>query len=1138
MLLFFAIIIGLYTSNSKIITNSKQNAKAQNITTVKGSKLKIGDYVNYDHTLQVDPNTKETTKVPKSKLTYTSVKGDLDHSGNGVGTQTVDVSGYKTKWRVYDIQGDQVLLMPETQPTAEIEAGSALGYLWYEKEEHNIAGLYGHGYGADETKKFNYEVGSRIPSEGDTRTETKTGTGARPMLLSDIEEAYSITTDEQRQKLSDYSSKDTYPVGSNKPSDSIYYPTLNENNARATEEKIDKYATGDIGVSKTPKKLTDIRQEYYYIDKLDKVHTKTYDAKTGKDIQKEIMHMYRNTLGSRSCDVDGDYVNFYRGLVSSGNFFSGGNYFGGGNSSYFDSNEDSLRPRPVVFLSSANKYYKEQGEGEYATYSLIKEENEEKTLPPTVKNPYGVNLENVFVYGKFDNVRISSAHPYSSTMTVKKNLMRADGTNVIDNITYEVEGLPAGIAYDVNIYKTTEVEYPIIHIYPKTLNIYANVLKKDIYTDAKYNYDVVLYKNGSMVSSKKLYDTSSGKVQIGSYTNKSDIIDSDGNAIKYTLDIANFNYTVRKDNTYYVNSVGVLPNTTTNSNEVVYDLNIRYLKENYDNVELIKKLQAEIVEKNKRITTLELSNKEKDTQIASLQSKISALEQQGTKDKAEIANLTKELNQIKAEKEAIQNNLNKVSAELKTLQTENAKTLSENADLKKQVEDLNTKITNLNSQISAKDKTIGELNTKISNLEKQLESKTAKITELEGKVATLTKTNETNTKKISELNNTINGLNDKIKALETNKSANEKEIKNLKEQLANLTKIKESLEQEKNNLSSELENTKKLLEAEKNTNKVNTEKIADLDQKLKDLQAKYDALTSSSDKCDAQTQILKEQVESLTTQLGEKQKEIEGLNKKITDLTTQNSEKDTKIQNLEKQIQNAKNTKTADDKTISSLKTELENIKKEKQNIQTELDEANKKITEFETKNKDLIANNSKISEELKQAKENIDTLNNTIKEKDTKIAELETSVSNLQKEIETKNAKIAELEEKVTELDNKDKANAAKIAELNNTINGLNDKIKALETNKSANEEEINNLKNQLETLTKAKNNIEEEKNNLSSELANTKKLLEEEKATNMANAEKIADLEQKLKDLQAKYDSLTNTSDTCTEETQKLKE
>ena len=123
LFVFVAIVAILYQNsmtNNILADNNRQRAQ-EKLEVVKGSKLKIGDYVNYDHTLQVDPNTKETKKVSPDKLRYTSTKGDLDNSGNGVGTQTVDVRNYKTKWRVYDIQGDQVLLMPETQPTAKIK---------------------------------------------------------------------------------------------------------------------------------------------------------------------------------------------------------------------------------------------------------------------------------------------------------------------------------------------------------------------------------------------------------------------------------------------------------------------------------------------------------------------------------------------------------------------------------------------------------------------------------------------------------------------------------------------------------------------------------------------------------------------------------------------------------------------------------------------------------------------------------------------------------------------------------------------------------------------------------------------------------------------------------------------------------
>ena len=609
--ILFIIIVGRnnsYSLNEIVVSNNRQNTneKEEKFETVKGSKLKIGDYVNYDHTLQVDPNTKETMKVSKEKLTYTSVKGDLDTSGNGYGTQTVDVTNYKTKWRVYDIQGDQVLLMPETEPTAEITAKSALGYLWLEKEMHNIAGLYGHGYGADETKEFNYEVGSRIPSEGDTRTETKTGTGARPMLFKDIEEAYGITTDEQRQELSDDGSKTNWPVGSNKLEEAIYYPTLNKSNARTIEEKIDDHTTGDIGVSKTTKRLIDIKNENYTIHKLSGLHTKTYDANTGKDIQKEIIHIYSNTLGSRSFSVFGSLVIFNCGFVSSYNFSSEGYRFGFGRSSRFDSDEYTVCPRPVVFLSSENNYYKEQGEGEYATYSPIKEENKE-SQHLKIQNPYNVSLNNVSLKGTYaDRLLFESKLDEPAQDVTYTNLTRADGTKAI-NITYTVEGLPEGITYDVVEKEVGDGKEEItIQIYPKEISVVANVNKKDIYSGAKFSYNILLNRNGTKVSSKVLNETADGKVEITKFTEKKDMIDKKGNKIVYTLDYDNFNDTVRKDNTYYNNTFA--KSSKSNNNKIIYNLGIVYNKSKYEEAEKEKigetDKEEDIKEKTEKRTEL------------------------------------------------------------------------------------------------------------------------------------------------------------------------------------------------------------------------------------------------------------------------------------------------------------------------------------------------------------------------------------------------------------------------------------------------------------------------------------------------------------------------------------------------------
>ena len=393
-------------------------------------------------------------------------------------------------------------------------------------------------------------------------------------------------------------------MGSNKLEAAIYYPTLNKANARSTEDITLSDVAGDIGVSKITKKLTDIKNECYYIDKLDKVHTKTYDVKTGKDIQKEIIHMYWSTLGPRSFGVNINNVIFDSGRVYSDNFYSGNFYIGGGGTSLFTSYGSSLSPRPVVFLSSTNKYYKEQGSSKYETYSLIKEEESQHLK---IQNPYNVSLNNVNLKGTYaDRLLFESKLDESAQNVAYTNLTRADGTKVIDNIIYTVEGLPEGITYDVVKKEVSGKEEVTIQIYPKEIRVVANVNKKDIYSGAKFSYNILLNRNGTKVSSKALNETADGKIEIAKYTEKKDMIDEKGNKIVYTLDYDNFNDTVRKDNTYYNNTFA--KSSKSNNNKIIYNLGIVYNKAKYEEDQ---KKETDITDKKENSETEKEKDKDK-----------------------------------------------------------------------------------------------------------------------------------------------------------------------------------------------------------------------------------------------------------------------------------------------------------------------------------------------------------------------------------------------------------------------------------------------------------------------------------------------------------------------------------------------
>ncbi len=894
----------------------------------------------------------------------------MDHSGNGVGTQTVDVSEYKTKWRVYDIQGDQVLLMPETQPTASITGKSALGYLWYEKEAQNIAGLYGHGYGADETKEFNYEVGSRIPSEGDTRTETTEGTGARPMLLKDIEEAYGITTDKQRQELSDvYNKEKRDSVGSNNLEYEIYYPTLNKDNARDTEKKIDDYQTGDIGVSKTPKKLTDIKNEYYYINKLDKVHTKTYDANTGKDIQKEMIHQnFLYDLGSRSFYIDQGMVNFFNSIVNVDYLSTGLILFGPGIVDTFMGKSYSFNIRPVVFLSSENNYYKEKSEGEYATYSLIKEESKVLQLLK-IQNPYNVSLKNVNLKAmNEDKLLFENNLENIIENNEYQNLIRADGTKVIDDITYTVEGLPEGITYDVVKKEVDGKEEVTVQIYPKELSVVASIAKKDIYAGAKFSYDILLNKNGTNITTKQFDETADGKVEVAKYINKEDIIDEEGNKVNYTLELSKFNDTVRKNNDYYDNSL-VLNNKENNPSAITYDLNIVYLKDKY-----IKDISDILDNIEKEANKLNEDDKVKKEDITKLEEEVGIAEKNKGTDELGKKKLEEELENIKEKQNTEKEELKKLEEELEKVTTDNNEAIEGDENLKKKKEQLEEKITGLKETIEKDDEKIKELEDRIGKI-KALDVKD--IEKLQKRVEDLEKENEQNKKDLEENKKTIKNLNELIEKLkEENKEAIDKITKE-KEDLENKNK---KLEDENKKLKDKITELQAEIEQLKNLeqdNKDLKDRIADLEGKVLEAEAKQNDLKEKLDKCGKHGKELEEKIKELEKTIKEQDEKIKKLEQEKADLEKRNKELEEKNKLNEEELKE----KELLEKKIEELEGKVKKLEAEKEALAKKIMEQEKQKEEDNNKKDEgKEENNSKPNDVNNNSNDkNISEKNNTV---------------------------------------------------------------------------------------------------------------------------------------------------------------
>ena len=196
--------------------------------------LKVGDYVAYD---PLHTDLAGTQAVEASKLTYTSPTGTGQSHGNGyTSSETGGGQTFTAKsginWRVLSISPEIVELIsdePITKDDISHNGGNfvlngAIGYLYAEQELHEICKIYGYGYGAYKGQSTTYTIGG--PAEGEETTGTITGSGARSMIIQDINKIENITS------FTDLNSN--YGNTTN-PTTDIYYPTTSTITGKSTQ---------------------------------------------------------------------------------------------------------------------------------------------------------------------------------------------------------------------------------------------------------------------------------------------------------------------------------------------------------------------------------------------------------------------------------------------------------------------------------------------------------------------------------------------------------------------------------------------------------------------------------------------------------------------------------------------------------------------------------------------------------------------------------------------------------------------------------------------------------------------------------------------------------------------------------------
>lgn len=189
------------------------------------------------------------------------------------------------------------------------------------------------------------------------------------------------------------------------------------------------------------------------------------------------------------------------------------------------------------------------------------------------------------------------------------------------------------------------------------------------------------------------------------------------------------------------------------------------------------------------------------------------------------------------------------------------------------------------------------------------------------------------------------------------------------------------------------------------------------------------------------------------------------------------------IQDKEKIIQSMNVNQSTD---IINIKNDFEN---EKKVMLEQIRQTNEKYAEIEKEYNILKEENNKLIEELNKYKEKVQ---NNIDDN-----------LNIEKDIKEKDEKIINLEKTNTDLNNK-------IKELNDIINELNNKIKELKKNnkKNNNNIDINKAMKDSEII-KMMNNYDNQLKKIGNDLMNK-------------NKDEIKDLENRLKNLQSKYDMI----------------
>uniref|UniRef100_T1PEI9 SOGA coiled-coil domain-containing protein n=1 Tax=Musca domestica TaxID=7370 RepID=T1PEI9_MUSDO len=363
-----------------------------------------------------------------------------------------------------------------------------------------------------------------------------------------------------------------------------------------------------------------------------------------------------------------------------------------------------------------------------------------------------------------------------------------------------------------------------------------------------------------------------------------------------------------------------------------------------------------------KITALEAENERIQKENKRLQ--LLSLKKSPSTDSGELAKLKQALAAVEEQKNGLETKLKRILQETETKLPPRLEIrvtdLTPKNQLKKWVEELDDEITELRALVANSSAlSLKNLQAEKKSLEDELSKYKAKLTQVEND---LQKSKTSSTPKVSELekqikktedeikqsNSKIKDLEEKLKKqenllkqTESNKLSLEQQMKLDKEKLSKLEKDCEKERKDREKLEAKLsQKDNDLLQARKNADKI---KLS-LEKEIKDLKIK----SSKSDS--KQVQELKKQVEDLQDSLSSETRRYNELNVQWEKLS-----EETIL--MRAQLTTEKNTLQTELNNANQKISELETIRVNRTELAKKLNDAQKKIQELETK---TLKNNSK----------------------------------------------------------------------------------------------------------------------------------------------------------------------------------